>query len=479
MLIKDFDSLKKFFRKIKRHIFGAGVYAFNRLGLEDFIPDYRILSLYFSEETKLIQEDIPVFCLEKKIKKRLQPRNSSTLLSHLKTQNYISEFQEPLILLYKSSKRIEKVARRCQFEPAISPYRFGKQLFENKIKFRKILHKIKVQPTPGKILSSSLIHSLRFSELEKEFGLPFVLQHPKKGGGKGTFFIRNENDFRRAIESVEENPVEKIIVTKFINGPSPSITGCVTKFGVLSTRPQYQICDIPILYSRPVGSGLFCGHDWSAANFSKSILSQAKEIVEKVGHYFKKLDYRGIFGIDFVQDPKEEKLYVTECNPRLLGSMPTLTMVELDKGIPPIISFHILEYLKIPYDINIKKILELLWQKREGAQMILHSPLKNETIQKGKVQPGIYITATSKRQIARSKLEFLRAGYKFSHLENEDEFLLTEGLQKKGAKIGPYQRLTRILSQKRVLDDSLKDITPETKDFIRSLLKKFKITKDL
>jgi len=85
MVIKDLNSLKKFFRKVKKPIFGAGVYAFDRLGPEDFLPNYQILSLYSSEETNLIEKNLPVFCLEEKIKKKLRPKNSSTLLSHLET----------------------------------------------------------------------------------------------------------------------------------------------------------------------------------------------------------------------------------------------------------------------------------------------------------------------------------------------------------------------------------------------------------
>jgi len=475
MVIKDLNSLKKIFKKVKKPIFGAGVYAFDRLGPEEFIPNYKILSLYWSEETNLIKKDLPVFCLEEKIKRRLHPKNSSTLLSHPETQKYLSRFIRPLILVYKSSKRMENIVQKSQSKIAIPPHFFGKKLFEDKIKFRKILKKIKVQATPGNIFPLSVVNTRSFFKFQKAFGSPFVIQHPRRGGGKGTFFVRNKEDFQQALESIKEESPKEIIVAKFINGPSPSITGCVTKFGILSTYPQYQICDIPILYPRFRGSGLFCGHDWSAANFSKNILTQAKEIVERVGNYFKNCGYRGIFGIDFVEDRKKEKLYVTECNPRLLGSLPTLTMVEIKKGITPIIAFHILEYLEIPYDIDIEKILKILWQKREGAQMILHNPFQREAVQKGEVKPGIYRTENSNERPVASKLEFLRPGYKFPHFKKKGEIILTEGLQKKGKKIEPYQRLTRILTQERVLDTSLRDITPKTKELIKLVLDKFKI----
>jgi len=51
MVIKDLTTLKKFFQeKVNFPIFGTGVYAFHRLGPDDFLPDYRILALRRSLE---------------------------------------------------------------------------------------------------------------------------------------------------------------------------------------------------------------------------------------------------------------------------------------------------------------------------------------------------------------------------------------------------------------------------------------------
>mgnify|MGYP000318300095 CR=1 FL=1 len=471
MVVKDLNSIKKVFKKIKTPIFGAGVFAFARLGPEEFIPDYHILSLYFSQETKLIERDIPLFCLEKEIGKRLRPRNSSTLLCHPKTKIYLSKFKNPLILTYRSSKRMEKTAKENGWKIAISPWRFGKIFLENKVRFRKVLEKIKVPPTPGRIISFSSFFSFSFSDFKKEFGIPFVIQHPKKGGGKGTFFIKNDRDFKKVREYLKENKARNIIVAKYIKGPSPSITGCVTRFGILSCRPQFQICDVKILYNRDLGSGLFCGHDWSASEFPKKVLNQAKEIVEKVGLFLQKIGYKGIFGLDFVLDKKTQKLYLTECNPRLLGSFPTLTMIQLFQNEPPLIAFHLLEFLDFSGSIDKRKIENQLWQKKEGAQMILHNPRAREAEVKGEVKPGIYRINLRKKE----KFIFVREGYKFSHLQRKDEFLITDGVPFPGQKLNPYQRICRILTQDRVLKRRLNGLLFSVEKKVKVVLKKFKI----
>lgn len=482
MIIKDLFTLRRFFKKIKFPIFGVGVYAFNRLGPEGFLDNYRILSLYHSKETELIKKDLPVFCLEEKIGKRLTPKNSSTLLSHPETQRYIQKHcpdYPPVILAYRSFKAMEKLAKRNKWRIAVAPYFFGKRLFENKIRFRRILQKIGIPVPSGRIVPLPLKNS-HFYHFKKEFGLPFVIQYPTKGGGKGTFFIREETEFKKVREVLnsyfkdsKDKSLPQIIVAEYIKGPSPSITGCVTKFGILSTRPQYQICDISLLYSREATSGLFCGHDWSSSVFSKRILSQAKQIVEKVGNYFKRFHYQGIFGLDFVLDKKEERLYVTECNPRLLGSFPTLTMIQLEKGEPPIIGFHLLEYLAVPYEIDIKKINSQLWEKKEGAQMILHSPFNKKAIIQEELEAGIYQRTSNKQ--GTTGLDFVRPGYNFSHLKNKKEFLFTEGLLKRKSLVQPYQRLVRIITKGRVLNENLDDILPETKSLIKLVFKKLNV----
>ena len=84
---------------------------------------------------------------------------------------------------------------------------------------------------------------------------------------------------------------------------------------------------------------------------------------------------------------------------------------------------------------------------------------------------------SNKQRISNRKpeIQFIRSGYKFSHLKEKDEFLLTDGLPKKGTEFQPYRRLTRILTKKRVIDKNLKDITPEAKKFAELVCKELKL----
>jgi len=483
MIIKDLKTLKEFFQKINAPIFGAGVYAFNRLGLEDILPDYKIFALRYSLDTKLIEKDIEILSLEKKMGTNhiKEPRNSTTVIKHPKIKKYIQGLnlnnKKPSFLVYKPSKKMEHACKENNWRLIANPSEFGKDLFEDKIKFRRILQEIGISIPPGKISSLEKLH---YGHLMNKYNLPFVIQHPLRGGGKGTFFINSLDDFNNALKKLgatydEENnkeiiPPTQVIINKFIQGPSPSITACVTKDGIISTNLQHQVLDIPQLYSPEKGSGLFCGHDWTSSEFNEEISEQARNNAEKIGNYFKKLGYRGIFGLDFILDEKTKKLYTIECNPRLLGSYPTINMAQMLNNEPPILAFHVLSFLEnIDYEIDIETINKLMRQKKKGAQMLLHNLSGRWAKNKNELKAGIY-------KLENGKLKYLRKGYDLKHLKEKEEFLLADGVPFKKSHFSPNRRLCRILTLNKVLDNSnYKELNPWAKQVAETVYNGFKI----
>lgn len=485
-MITDLSSLKQYFRNnVKTPIFGVGVYAFDRLGLEDLVTDYRLLALRDSQDTRLIEKDVEILSLERGLgtKHINASRNSTTVISHQKTKAYLSKFDHLALIVYKSSSKMERVCRENGWALVAPPVKFGKKLFEDKIKFRRILEEIGAPPPPGEVLPAK---NLDFYNLQKKYGLPFVVQHPRRGGGKGTFFITSRDDFDKAIrklrvkdvggEEVAEDISDlDVIVAKYIKGPSPSITGCVTRHGILFTNPQYQLIDIPELYNPTKGSGLFCGHDWTSSRFPENIEKQAYDIVQKVGRYFQNFGYKGIFGVDFVLDDPPaggpQKLYVTESNPRLLGSFPTLTMVQIRNNEPPIMAFHLLEYLNADYEIDINKINTLMQKPKIGAQMFLHNLTDSWVKNHAEVQAGVYTLGSG------NALTFVRPGYKLAHLEASDEFLLTDGILSKKSHYSPNRRLCRIVTLRNVLTRDKKTLNPWARAVSQSVHRAFYLKK--
>jgi predicted ATP-grasp superfamily ATP-dependent carboligase len=479
MIINNLKTLKQFFQQIKTPIFGVGVYAFDRLGLEEIVSQYRILALRYSLDTKLIEKDIQILSLEKGMgtKHIREPRNATTIIARSqKVKKYLNKFKNPALIVYKASNKMEQACQENGWRLIANPTHFGKKLFEDKIKFRRILQELGLPIPPGKVTS---VNKLHYGHLINKYGLPFVIQHPTKGGGKGTFFINNQEDFDKALKKLgqrqdEEDmarlkPPTKVIVAQFIQGSSPSITVCVTKHGILSTNPQYQILDIPQLYNPEKGSGLFCGHDWTSSRFSSSICQQAYQFVEKVGQYFKNLGYRGIFGIDFILDENNEQLYAAECNPRLVGAYPTLNMAQLLNNEPLILAFHVLEFLNIDYQINLEEINRLMRQEKIGSQMIMHNLTGRWARNYHQLKAGVY-------KLKNNKLKYLRPGYDLKHLKNKEEFLLADGVPFKKSHFSPNRRLCRVLTLNQTLNSSTyKELSPWAQQVAETVYQSFKI----
>ncbi|MFP4616855.1 MAG: ATP-grasp domain-containing protein [Candidatus Paceibacterota bacterium] len=478
MFITDLRSLKDQFKEIETPIFGAGVYAFDRLGLESIADPYRILALRYSLDTELIEKDIEMISLEKGmgVKHIDRPRNATTVLGHQDTKKYLEKFKKLAIFVYKPSSKMEQMAEENGWTLIANSVNFGKKTLENKIEFRKILEQINVPATPGK---TTTLHDINYDELVDQYGLPFVIQHPTRGGGKGTFFINQKIDLDEAIDKIDsrwddkdervKKPPEEVVISKYIDGPSPSVTGCITKYGILSTDLQHQVLDIPELYHPAKGSGLFCGHDWTASRFSEEINRQANEYTRKVGEYFKEQGYKGIFGLDFVLDSKQGQLYLTECNPRMVGAYPVLNMSQLLNDEPPLLAFHVLEFLNVDYEIDLDDINRQIRQEKTGAQMILHNLTQKWARNHYELKAGVY-------RLEGEKLRYLRPGYDLKHLEDKGEFILADGVPLKGSHFSPNRRICRILTLDQVLDDTnYKQLNPWAKKVTETVYQNFDI----
>ncbi len=453
------SALKNLFREIGEDytFFGIGIHAFNRLGPQGFISRYQILCLEKSLEDSLIKKDVAVFCLKDYAKNYCSqaPKNSNTILKHAKTQQYIKKNtfkKQAVIIPYKPYVAMRKKARQNGWIIAANPCRFGKKLFENKILFRQLLIRENLPVTPGEIINAPQEIITKFPRLKERYGLPLVVQHPSKGGGKGTFFIKSIEDAQKVLPLLEG----QTLILKFIKGPSPSITGCVTPWGIAYTRPQYQILDQAVCHNLKAnqGNGLWCGHDWtfSRDHLSPIALNNMYEATVRVGECLKSQNYKGIFGLDFIQDEDTGKVYISECNPRLLGSFPVMTMVQQQNSEVPILALHILAFLTLsPKHNNIMRHLfnatDAQMQKaKSGAQLVIHNQENCWAQSHNIIKPGVY-------KIKNRHLSYMRKGYSLSHLKKTGEFLLSDGLLYRGSLVAPNHRIMRLITSSQLLED--------------------------
>jgi hypothetical protein len=368
---------------------------------------------------------------------------------------------------------MQKIIRENKWILCSNSYKFGKKLFENKIYFRGVLEKLNLPVPPGEVIENPNILIKDFSKLEKKYGLPMVIQHPTRGGGRGTFFINSKKEAKQILPNLED----KTLVLKYIKGPSPSITGCVTPWGIAYTYPQYQILDQEACYNLEIktGNGLWCGHDWtfSRNKFDEKALQKIYKATIEIGEYLKSQGYKGVFGLDFIQDEATQEFYIGECNPRLLGSFPVLTMVQTRNGEIPIAALHILSFLKLsPQQHNIMRhifggITAKMKFPKIGSQLILHNKEGRWARNEKEIKPGIY-------KLHTNRLIFLREGYLLSHLKNREEFLIGDGVPYKMSPFSPNRRIMRFITLNRVLKN-YRTLTPWAKSVMNAIYKELKL----
>ena len=329
-LLNDMEDVKKIFKEIKDPIFYVANNSDKGVGLEKIIANYHIVCIdYFDEVEYLRKAGINVFCLEKqKNKQNIIFRNTGLLMKEKEVIDYIEQNsgKKANILIFKPSLMIEKACRKNNWRLLNNPYHDSEK-FENKLNFYKIARSLGLLIPRTEELA---IDKITYSDLKKNYS-DFVIQLGKGFAGITTFFIKSEEDYLRF---KKRNKSSVVKVSEFIRGLPLTINACVTKHGIVIGAPCYQITGESICTNSPSTT---CGNDWKIYNEKLKItyLSIA-EITKKVGEYLKANGYKGIFGLDLIFEPVTGKIYLIECNPRLIASIPAATKLEIAAGKIPL-----------------------------------------------------------------------------------------------------------------------------------------------
>lgn len=424
--------------KIK--LVGLGLVPWTRLGLQKWLPDYAIASLYGWDMPS--SDELPtVYALSDKC----QP---VPVVKPLNTQSLIrtSEFQELLdkelpgydILTYKPVSIPAHLQKRKFL--MVDP-RFTRQ-YENKVWFRRtfqdrcrfpsfaILQRQELQPTEA-----------CFEQLQAGRA-GFVLQDEQLSGGKGTFIIRTFQDYVAALENLKlVSQHQQVVVSELVRGKRErSIQACVTADGVITGPLQRQIIAHPDLTNTAMPHGdKFSGAQILIEDQETALHQQARQTAQIIGQELRKDGYRGIFGVDFLLS-EDDELYVIEVNPRITGVTPLLTaMFGVNEGVPFYL-LHVLELGGYDYEVTDKTATF----DKEGSLLVLHS-LSNDPVHiKKTLSSGTYRLAGQEIVLKDRSLDMSKLG--------ADEFIVQEYMPpsmivKPGGRLLTLQFATKVLDE--------------------------------
>jgi hypothetical protein len=314
----------------------------------------------------------------------------------------------------------------------------------DKLALRRALPGLGIEPVPHVIRD---LAEVRFQEIERRYGLPFVVQLPTGSGGSGTFFVSSERDLRSL---QDEKGHQEVSVSKYITGMAPNINAVVLDDEVWVSYPSIQVVGAPQCVGWRSG---YCGNDFSATRRLPGAAVQAiYDQTRRIGAWIGEQGFRGMWGVDFAVDGS--RVYPLEVNPRFQGSTRLLTELQYLAGQVPLVLAHVVGFMEGGQALL--KRLSAHWdspQPIDGAQIDLYSLESDWSTVRGSLQPGVY-------EWNGAKGVYRREGMTVVDCQNADEFVLSGTVPRTGTRVEPGSVLLRIQTRREILDGQSDKLQP-------------------
>lgn len=445
---------------------GIAIVPWNRLGPEQFFPNYAIASLYGWDVGNVVGLPRLASLTDRMGQVPNLPRfNTTALFGNADFQQLLDEELPGYDLLTYRPVHVPEALRDRKVLMVDESFTAR---FENKVEFRQMF--AGQLPFPDyKVYDRADLRPTEESFREVVGDSPKVIQDEQLSGGKGSFVVRNLADYEKTLAALAKLSAHgRVVVSRLIEGARErTIQACVTKDGVFTGPLQRQVVAHPALANKAVVEGdKFCGAQILSSDQSTELHRQAGEFANIIGQSLASKGYKGIFGVDYLLG-QDNKLYVLEVNPRITGVTPLLTALFKDEDAIPFYLLHILELGGYPYMVEDYGVTF----DQTGAILLMHA-LELHPVEIVSIPPsGTYSIQNGVLTPSSQAIDLKRL--------QQDEFII-QGYMAAGMTIKPGGRLLTIQFKEQILDentDELYNKTIETITAIRQQLELRPVTK--
>jgi D-alanine-D-alanine ligase-like ATP-grasp enzyme len=374
-VLKTIDDIKDYFKNNEVPIYFISATNFNLLGMDEWVNNFKFISHIdcfegthpnlFSPKEEVPHEEF----------QSIEDINNY-LLQHPEVINYLNsrkvngQIGKALFLMF--DEKTEELAKQLGLEVCF-PSAQLRTFLDNKVNTNRIAEKAGVACVPYVLSNVESFEHLR--EVSKNLGDSLVVQTPFGDSGHTTFFISNEEEFNvHKDEILQEHEVK---IMKRINCYGTAIEGCVTQHGTLVAPLMTELVGFSEL--TPYKGG-WCGNEIFGDAFTDDIRDKARKYTQQFGDQLRKEGYKGYFELDFLIDKDNGEIYLGELNPRVSGVSSLTNHAKFAMMDVPLFLFHLLEWLNVPYEINVDELCER-WVKAENmdswSQLVIKHTKKN------------------------------------------------------------------------------------------------------
>jgi biotin carboxylase len=250
---------------------------------------------------------------------------------------------------------------------------------DSKIELTRLANEAGIDSAPNVLGKADSFEELMKIATEGKLGNDLVVQTPYGDSGRTTFFIKSEADWDKNADDMKD---EQLKIMKRINHMPGTLEVCVTRHGTLSGPIQTDITGFEEI--TPYKGG-WCGNDVWPKIFNAKTRRELRGMASNLGDRLYKEGYKGVFCMDFLLDTDDGTPYLGEVNPRISGASPLTNLITAHYGGVPLFLFHMLEYLDVDYQVDLRKIQNrwneydfwsqlVLKQTEDKVRQLTHAP---------------------------------------------------------------------------------------------------------
>ncbi len=398
-----------------------------------FLRNYLIYSAKDTADIDVLRSYAKIFCLEEKFPKAAPKIHAASyLLGNYAFQAFLKSRREPFrLMMHRTTPAIVKKLEDQHIDWfGNNPESFSRVWL--RADFHKLLKESGLPHLGALRLSREESLKKTFEDLYRTWNQPMTAQriYPQTGIEQSPFFVRTQEDWADAqhVFSLDEK-FSEIQVSPMIKGLLISMIGCVTHSGVLSSSLQLQFIDVPEVLQGKSPTGLLLGYDFGFHSWGQGIEDIATNITESAGEFLSKEGFRGMFGVNFIYEPKASTLFAIDCIPQFPEDSHIYSIASMAyQEIPPLEFFHIMACLDIKESFDFKGVNARL----KAYMPFSHIFLLREGIEEMKLPlaAGIYSFSQDKKALV-----FKRPGAFPWELENDSEFFMIDSMPRFGKRV--------------------------------------------